>query len=634
MKPGQFGRVRRRYAAQGCKRRTFFTDLRLPSSRQLPCKRDFETASTTSINNLNLSALETVLHGVANVLQEGDAVVLRSTVKVGTTRAIAKRVLDTTGKTYCLAFCPERTIEGKALRELTSLPQIVGGIDDQSIDRATSIFSVFAPRIVRVDSIEAAEMVMAHKKYGFSGIPQDTRLLFDRLGLSDDLLVDGLLWSNAGSWHGGVPKRIEEQAVFLGIHLDKPQPHWMSRAAGRIHTRLGGALESLVLGRKSRYDLYDLDNRQLKEIVWRDFLASTVEPQQRTKLLDRNYKMSAMGWWAVNAAAIYNLKASIFNTDGYDFAIFQDARKVSVSNSTQKVIRYHDGIPVLAIDTIKDGYYAHLHAKSIRACEKDSLYVCNSPSAVDDLKNISPYAAERATVIPYFVPPMTRLETTRQQLEDIAVTRISSSTLPDGKGAAKQQIIETWFSAARDKNAIPPYIMTLSTIEPRKNIPALISAWQQLRERQRDLRLLIVGKPGWEFTNTLSAMKPFVEQGLILHLEGIAQRELRYLYSAASCFVFPSFAEGFGLPPVEAMQSGCPVVVSDIPAHRYMAGDAALFIDPYDRNDIAEKISKVLTTDIAADLRERGYRNAERFTVEAVLPQWEAFFEKHRKKAQ
>lgn len=477
------------------------------------------------------------------------------------------------------------------------------------------------------------DLCLAHRSFGFSGIPQDTRFLFDRLGLSNDLIVDGLIWSRIGPWHGSPPKSLEEQAVFLGVHLDAPQSHWISRVVGRISARLGDGLERFVLSRKSRYDLYDLDNRQLKEIVWRDFLASTVEPGQRSKLLDRAYKLSTMGLRTVGDAAVFNLKAVPLDTKGYDFAIFQDSRKISVSSGTQKVIRYHDGLPVFASDTMKNGYHSQAHAKAIRDCAKDSLYVCNSPSAVSDLKAISPYAAERATVIPYFVPPMERLKTTREQLDDIAITRISSSTLPDGKGASRQQTIDRWFSAAKDGNDIPQYIMTLSTIEPRKNIPALISAWQQLRERQRDLRLLIVGKPGWEFKNTLKAMQPFVEQGLILHLEGVAQRELRYLYSASSCFVFPSFAEGFGLPPVEAMQSGCPVVASDIPAHRYMAGDAALFVDPYDHGDIAEKIGKALTADVAADLRQRGYKNAERFTVEAVLPQWEAFFEKHRKKA-
>jgi glycosyltransferase involved in cell wall biosynthesis len=118
-----------------------------------------------------------------------------------------------------------------------------------------------------------------------------------------------------------------------------------------------------------------------------------------------------------------------------------------------------------------------------------------------------------------------------------------------------------------------------------------------------------------------------------LHLEKVAQHELGYLYSAASCFAFPSFAEGFGLPPTEAMQCGCPVVVSDIPAHRYAAGEAALYCDPYDEEDMAATMAHVLddaNRTKVQELVERGYRNAERFSQENILPMWEEFFNSNR----
>lgn len=108
---------------------------------------------------VDLSALEAVLKMVASVLDDDDTVILRSTVKIGTSRSIAKRVLDEAGKAYHLAFCPERTLEGKALHELTSLPQVVGGFDAAATEKAASLFSVFAPKIIRVGTLEAAEMV-------------------------------------------------------------------------------------------------------------------------------------------------------------------------------------------------------------------------------------------------------------------------------------------------------------------------------------------------------------------------------------------------------------------------------------------------------------------------------------------
>lgn len=107
----------------------------------------------------NTEALQSVIHDIAAVLRDGDIVVLRSTVRVGTTTDIVKPILDATNKQYDLAFCPERTLEGKALLELRTLPQVVGGISDQSTFRASQVFSFLTPSIVRVRDAETAEMV-------------------------------------------------------------------------------------------------------------------------------------------------------------------------------------------------------------------------------------------------------------------------------------------------------------------------------------------------------------------------------------------------------------------------------------------------------------------------------------------
>lgn len=96
---------------------------------------------------------------VAENLNDGSLVILRSTVPVGTTRKIVKPILDKSGKSYHLAFCPERTIEGKALTELKELPQIIGGLDEDSVDKAQDLFRKITPTIIEVDSLESAEMV-------------------------------------------------------------------------------------------------------------------------------------------------------------------------------------------------------------------------------------------------------------------------------------------------------------------------------------------------------------------------------------------------------------------------------------------------------------------------------------------
>ena len=107
----------------------------------------------------SMEAIRAVAEGIAGVLQADDLVILRSTVRVGVTRDVVKPILDRAGVPYGLAFCPERTLEGKALEELRTLPQIVGGIDETSTIRAAQLFSFLTPTTVKVSSLESAELI-------------------------------------------------------------------------------------------------------------------------------------------------------------------------------------------------------------------------------------------------------------------------------------------------------------------------------------------------------------------------------------------------------------------------------------------------------------------------------------------
>lgn len=106
-----------------------------------------------------LASITAVCDDLRRILEPGALVVLRSTVRVGVTRQVAKPLLDLAGVPYHLAFCPERTLEGRALEELRTLPQIVGGIDDASTLRAARLFNFLSPTIVRVSDVETAEMI-------------------------------------------------------------------------------------------------------------------------------------------------------------------------------------------------------------------------------------------------------------------------------------------------------------------------------------------------------------------------------------------------------------------------------------------------------------------------------------------
>ena len=105
-----------------------------------------------------MDMVQNVAREVALHLREGDLVIMRSTMKLGTTRSVVMPLLEAAGKQFDLAFCPERTLEGKALTELRQLPQIVGGSNAATV-RASQLFSYLTPTVIRVSDLETAEMI-------------------------------------------------------------------------------------------------------------------------------------------------------------------------------------------------------------------------------------------------------------------------------------------------------------------------------------------------------------------------------------------------------------------------------------------------------------------------------------------
>jgi len=106
-----------------------------------------------------MDMVENVTNGICRRMRDGAMVILRSTVKLGTSLNVVRPKLDATGKAYDLCFCPERTVEGKALEELVALPQIVGGLNEESTARAMSMFRRLTPMIVKVSSLMTAELI-------------------------------------------------------------------------------------------------------------------------------------------------------------------------------------------------------------------------------------------------------------------------------------------------------------------------------------------------------------------------------------------------------------------------------------------------------------------------------------------
>jgi glycosyltransferase involved in cell wall biosynthesis len=164
-----------------------------------------------------------------------------------------------------------------------------------------------------------------------------------------------------------------------------------------------------------------------------------------------------------------------------------------------------------------------------------------------------------------------------------------------------------------------PFILSVGTIQPRKNYQRLIQAFAELPE---EYSLVIVGSKGWDYQLVLNEV---VTQGLThrVHFPGFADdADLPALYSAASLFVYPSLYEGFGLPVLEAMACGTPVVAANRSSLPEVVADAGLLVSPTDVASIAEGMKQVLMdTKLHRSMAEAGLSRAAKFSWTATAQQ-------------
>lgn len=172
--------------------------------------------------------------------------------------------------------------------------------------------------------------------------------------------------------------------------------------------------------------------------------------------------------------------------------------------------------------------------------------------------------------------------------------------------------------ALKEKRALPKnYVLCVGSTEPRKNNVNVIKAFRIAAEQDDSLHLVITGAPwrGELFPAELL-------DGKIIQLGYVSDAEMRGLYAGAKVFLYPSLYEGFGLPILEAMVQGTPVITSNTCSMPEVAGDAALYADPGDVNDIASKLAILLETDrLRTALGERGRARAANFTWEKTCLQ-------------
>lgn len=161
------------------------------------------------------------------------------------------------------------------------------------------------------------------------------------------------------------------------------------------------------------------------------------------------------------------------------------------------------------------------------------------------------------------------------------------------------------------------YVLAVGSIQPRKNLARLFAAYASLRRARggdKLPQLVVVGRRAWLYEETLRAAAEFGLGDELIFTGYVPEGDLPALYSGALCFAYPSYFEGFGLPPLEAMACGTPVVAADRTSLPEVVGDAGLLVNPFDAAEIAGAIGRLVgDADLRGSLRERGLARAARF---------------------
>ncbi|GAA6621802.1 glycosyltransferase family 4 protein [Scytonema sp. NUACC26] len=264
----------------------------------------------------------------------------------------------------------------------------------------------------------------------------------------------------------------------------------------------------------------------------------------------------------------------------------------------QKFLTVHDLIPIIHPEffDLKDNDTVQ---RAISSIDPESWVLCVSQSTKNDLCNY-----------------LSIIDPARVFVTHLAASKLFYPCLDS------QQI-----AATRGKYNIPnaPYILSLSTLEPRKNIDLTIRCFLQViqQEKIQDLNLVLVGAKGWKYDRIFAEISrnPILKDRIIA-TGYVADEDLAALYSGAIAFVYPSFYEGFGLPPLEAMQCGVPVITSNTSSLPEVVGDAGIMVDPKDSDMLCHSLLELYNCpDLRQSMSQKSLEQAKKFSWEQCTQQ-------------
>jgi len=477
---------------------------------------------------------------------------------------------------------------------------------------------------------------------GYSGIPQETRLLFRGLADMDGIEVIGLLQSGNLVLERGLPldrsgaiassttatDRIDRLSQVVVSLQQGPASHRLEHLRKKVLKFAGplGAAAGSLIGRKVELTGFEPEN--FRDWAWRAMFAKSLPARDFDIVTAREHRVLRWPWSLVNAVgvatgAIGHALYPRLDTRGIDLMIAETPYPGRVSRGTRMIVRYHDAIPLLMPHTIKDrGYHRALHYRSLRRNAADGAwFACVSEATRRDLLSVLPELEPRTVTIPNMVSHhfTTEHQPANRVTEILWSRKNRQAPYEGGHAVAATDIVDGRL----------PYLLMVSTIEPRKNHLALLDAWELLRAgRYPQLNLVVVGSLGWEHQSILQRFTPWLQRGGLHLLHDVPADDLRLLYRHAAATVCPSFGEGFDFSGVEAMCAGGVVAASDIRVHRDVYADASEYFSAYAPAEIAALLDRLLAPEAAArraELVARGAEVAEQYRPQHVLPQWQEF---------
>lgn len=286
--------------------------------------------------------------------------------------------------------------------------------------------------------------------------------------------------------------------------------------------------------------------------------------------------------------------------DIYHSPFLPTPKALSGRRKPTKVITIHDLIPHLF-----PAYFGEWNInimKQIMTCvARDTYPICISESTKNDLCEATGVSPDRVFVVP--------LAAAAEKFYQVRDNEEIERTLKK-------------YNISIHKR----YLLSLATLEPRKNIERTIRSFLKLIQQQKidDLNLILVGTKGWNFETIFEEIKtnPFLKDRIIV-TGFVEDKDLAAIYSAALAFVYPSLYEGFGLPPLEAMQCGTPVISSTRSSLPEVIGDAGILVDPTDEDAIADAMLQLYNDKkLRLALSEKSLEQAQKFS-------WDKFTEQH-----